>query len=149
MAASSTAIHLRAVEFGGEALPNHSLAPEGESAEFVVFAGQEQEQILFTVNKAMRWQRLKREAEKTKALFEREPYTDAEEAFKKVIQMKPDFCYAMVNLSKVYLATKRWKEAEAQSKEAAQCAPRLAVNFDNLGFRIDLKDHLLGAAALW
>jgi DNA-binding NtrC family response regulator len=39
------------------------------------------EQILFTVNKAMRWQSLKREAEQTRALFEREPYAEAERAF--------------------------------------------------------------------
>jgi len=39
------------------------------------------EQILFTVNKAMRWQRLKREAAASAALFEREPYAEAEAAF--------------------------------------------------------------------
>jgi DNA-binding NtrC family response regulator len=39
------------------------------------------EQILFTVNKAMRWQRLKREAAAVAALFEREPYAEAEQAF--------------------------------------------------------------------
>jgi DNA-binding NtrC family response regulator len=39
------------------------------------------EQILFTVNKAMRWQRLKREAAATAALFGREPYAEAEQAF--------------------------------------------------------------------
>jgi len=38
------------------------------------------EQILFTVNKAMRWQRLKKEAEATRALFEREPWPEAERA---------------------------------------------------------------------
>jgi DNA-binding NtrC family response regulator len=39
------------------------------------------EQILFTVNKAMHWQRLKREAAATAALFEREPYAEAERSF--------------------------------------------------------------------
>ena len=39
------------------------------------------EQILHTVNKAMRWQRLKREAAATAALFEREPYAEAERSF--------------------------------------------------------------------
>jgi DNA-binding NtrC family response regulator len=39
------------------------------------------EQILFTVNKAMRWQQLKRETEAVAALFEREPYSEAERAF--------------------------------------------------------------------
>jgi DNA-binding NtrC family response regulator len=40
------------------------------------------EQILFTVHKAMRWQRLRREAEAVAALFEREPYPHAERAFR-------------------------------------------------------------------
>lgn len=39
------------------------------------------EQILFTVDKAMRWQRLKREAASTAVLFEREPYAEAERLF--------------------------------------------------------------------
>jgi DNA-binding NtrC family response regulator len=39
------------------------------------------EQILFTVNKAMRWQQLKGETEAVGALFEREPYSEAERAF--------------------------------------------------------------------
>jgi len=39
------------------------------------------EQILHTVNKAIRWQRLKREAAATAALFEREPYAEAERVF--------------------------------------------------------------------
>jgi DNA-binding NtrC family response regulator len=39
------------------------------------------EQILFTVNKAMRWQTLRREAEAARALFGREPYAEAERAF--------------------------------------------------------------------
>jgi DNA-binding NtrC family response regulator len=39
------------------------------------------EQILFTVNKAMRWQQLKREAAAMAALFEPEPYAEAEGAF--------------------------------------------------------------------
>jgi DNA-binding NtrC family response regulator len=40
------------------------------------------EQILFTVHKAMRWQRLRKEAEATAAIFEREPYPLAERAFR-------------------------------------------------------------------
>jgi DNA-binding NtrC family response regulator len=39
------------------------------------------EQILFTVNKAMTWQRLKREAAALATLFECEPYAEAERAF--------------------------------------------------------------------
>ncbi len=39
------------------------------------------EQILFAVEKAMRWQRMKREAASTAALFAREPYAEAERSF--------------------------------------------------------------------
>jgi len=41
------------------------------------------EQITFTVEKAMRWQRLKREAAARAAIFEREPLAEAQEAFAK------------------------------------------------------------------
>jgi DNA-binding NtrC family response regulator len=40
------------------------------------------EQILFTVDRAMRWQRLKREAARMDSLFAREPYAEAVEAFR-------------------------------------------------------------------
>ena len=41
------------------------------------------EQIIFTVDKAMRWQRLKREAAAAAALFEREPFEAAAELFRR------------------------------------------------------------------
>ena len=47
------------------------------------------EQILFTVNKAMRWQRLKREAAAMAALFEPEPYAEAERAFRGRVPAAP------------------------------------------------------------
>jgi len=39
------------------------------------------EQILFTMDRAMRWQRLKREAEKMQKIFSLEPYEKASQAF--------------------------------------------------------------------
>jgi DNA-binding NtrC family response regulator len=41
------------------------------------------EQITFTVEKAMRWQRLKREAAERGAIFEREPFSEARLAFER------------------------------------------------------------------
>ncbi|UCD18698.1 MAG: response regulator [Candidatus Zixiibacteriota bacterium] len=40
------------------------------------------EQIIFTINKAMRWQSIKREMRQLSQIFDREPYTDAVLAFK-------------------------------------------------------------------
>jgi len=58
----------------------------------------------------------------------------AEQAFRKVLAQKPDYCYAMVNLGKTYIAEENWKEAEQTLKEAAACAPRMAVVYESLGF---------------
>jgi DNA-binding NtrC family response regulator len=41
------------------------------------------EQIIFTVDRAMRWQRMKAEAAGMTAVFDREPYTDALRAFER------------------------------------------------------------------
>lgn len=41
------------------------------------------EQILFTINRAMRWQRMKRDASRMEAIFKLEPYLEAEKAFQK------------------------------------------------------------------
>ena len=41
------------------------------------------EQIIFTVDRAMRWQKLKREMMRLDALFALEPYSGAEEAFRR------------------------------------------------------------------
>jgi len=41
------------------------------------------EQIIYTVDRAMRWQRARKEAESLSAVFETEPYEDAERAFLK------------------------------------------------------------------
>ncbi len=41
------------------------------------------EQILFTINRAMRWQSMKREASEISKIFEREPFQTAQDAFEK------------------------------------------------------------------
>ncbi len=41
------------------------------------------EQIIFTISRAMRWQKMKREASRTEEIFKLEPYAAAEKAFQK------------------------------------------------------------------
>ena len=41
------------------------------------------EQIIFTVDRVMRWQRIRREADKLREIFEKEPFQEAQALFKK------------------------------------------------------------------
>jgi Flp pilus assembly protein TadD len=66
----------------------------------------------------------------------------AEQAFRKVLAQKPDYCYAMVNLGKTYIAESSWKEAEQVLREAATCAPRMPVVYESLGFALQKQDRL-------
>jgi len=61
-------------------------------------------------------------------------YAKAEQSFRRVLAQKPDYCWAMANLGKTYLAEGRWAEAEAILTDATICAPRLVVAFESLGF---------------
>jgi len=61
-------------------------------------------------------------------------YVQAEQSFRKVLALQSDHCYAMANLGKTYIAQDRWSEAESILVDAAACAPRLAVVYENLGF---------------
>lgn len=72
-------------------------------------------------------------------------YPKAVQAFKRVIAQKPDYCYAMANLGKVYLAQERWPEAEGILTDAAACAPKMAVVYESLGYAL-MKQRKLDAA---
>jgi len=61
-------------------------------------------------------------------------YPKAEQSFRKVLAQKPDYCWAMANLGKTYLAQARWADAESILVDATKCAPRLGVAFESLGF---------------
>ncbi len=60
--------------------------------------------------------------------------TMADEAFRHVLSLKPDHCYAMVNLSKCAIAEERWDQAEKRLLDAARCGPKLAVIPETLSF---------------
>jgi tetratricopeptide (TPR) repeat protein len=63
-------------------------------------------------------------------------YPKAAQAFQKVIAQKPDYCYAMANLGKVFIAMERWADAESILRDAASCAPKMAVVYESLGFAL-------------
>jgi len=69
-------------------------------------------------------------------------YPKAEQAFRKVLAQKSDYCYAMANLGKTYIAQQKWGDAEQILKEATACAPRMAVVQESLGFSLQKQGRL-------
>ncbi|NIP16662.1 MAG: tetratricopeptide repeat protein, partial [Pseudomonadales bacterium] len=69
-------------------------------------------------------------------------YPQAEAAFKKVLALDSDHCYAMANLGKTYLAQKKWTDAEGILNDATKCAPRMDVAWDSLGFALQKQKRL-------
>lgn len=77
-----------------------------------------------------------------RAAFGAKDYDVAERAFQRVIESKPDYCYAMVNLGKLYIAQEKWGNAEQTLTQAAGCAPRMAVVHESLGFSVQKQGKL-------
>lgn len=69
-------------------------------------------------------------------------YPTAVKAFRGVLAQKADYCYAMANLGKTYIALKNWGDAEQILKEASACAPRMAVVYESLGFALQKQGRL-------
>jgi tetratricopeptide (TPR) repeat protein len=82
-----------------------------------------------------------------RAAFGSRSYPKAEQAFRKVIAQKPDYCYAMVNLGKVYIAMERWADADSILTDAATCAPKMAVVYESRGFALMKQKKLNEAIA--
>lgn len=61
-------------------------------------------------------------------------YPQAEDAFKKVLSLKPNYCFAQINLGKVYIAKEQWNDAVKILSEGAKCAPDNSVGWESLGF---------------
>ena len=61
-------------------------------------------------------------------------YPEAERAFKAVLRLKPNYCFAQINLGKVYIAMKRWHEAVKILNDGTKCAPGNAVGWESRGF---------------
>jgi len=62
-----------------------------------------------------------------------------------VLAQKSDYCYAMVNLGRTYIAEERWAEAEDILNDAAKCAPRMSVVYESLGFSLQKQGRLQDA----
>ena len=71
----------------------------------------------------------------------------AEQSFRRVLAQKPDYCYAMINMGKTFIARERWADAETILKDAADCAPRMALVYENLGFSLEKQKQLEEAIA--
>ena len=82
-----------------------------------------------------------------RAAFGAKSYPEAEQAFRKVIAQKPGHCYAMVNLGKVYIAMDRWADADGILRDAAACAPKMAVVYESRGFALMKQKKLEEAIA--
>jgi superkiller protein 3 len=74
-------------------------------------------------------------------------FAKAEQSFRRVLAQKPDYCYAMINMGKTFIARERWADAEEILKDAAECAPRMALVYENLGFAIEKQKRLEDAIA--
>lgn len=74
-------------------------------------------------------------------------FATAEQAFRKVLALKSDHCFAMANLGKTYIAQSRWADAENILSDAAGCAPRMAVVYEGLGFSQQKQQKLEQAIA--
>lgn len=76
-------------------------------------------------------------------------YDEAEQAFDKVLALKPDYCYAMVNLARTLIAQNEWAGAERVSRDAIECAPRLTAGYESLGFALQKQLALREARAAY
>jgi len=76
-------------------------------------------------------------------------FDKAEQAFRKVLAIKSNHCYAMANLGKTFIATQRWSDAEAILNDAVTCAPRMAVVYEGLGFVLQKQKRLPEAIATY
>jgi tetratricopeptide (TPR) repeat protein len=106
------------------------------------------------VQVAERFQKLKPSAYEAPNLVGRaalgaQNYPKAEAAFTRVLEQKPDYCYAMINLGKVHTAQKQWAEAESVLRQAEKCAPRMAVVYESLGFVVQKQKRLQEAVDLY
>jgi cytochrome c-type biogenesis protein CcmH/NrfG len=69
-------------------------------------------------------------------------YDDAIAAFNKVLQIKPDYCPAMINKAKSYVALENWKAADPTLEGAVKCEPGSAVPLELLGFVLRKEQRL-------
>jgi tetratricopeptide (TPR) repeat protein len=68
-----------------------------------------------------------------RAAFGAKEFGTAEQSFEKVLEKKPDYCYAMANLGKLYITTEKWASAEKVLRKGTACDSKMAVMHESLG----------------
>jgi tetratricopeptide (TPR) repeat protein len=61
-------------------------------------------------------------------------FNEAIVKFKDVIKKRSNYCWAMVNIAKAYIAQEKWMDAESWLRKAVECDVRSDVAFETLGF---------------
>ncbi len=61
-------------------------------------------------------------------------YDQAESNFKKVLQLDSNYCFAKVNLGKVYIVKKNWNNGVSILEQATKCMPKSDVAWESLGY---------------
>lgn len=61
-------------------------------------------------------------------------FNKAIDNFKEVIKKRSNYCWAMVNIAKAYIAQKQWLDAENWLDKAVKCDVRSVVALETLGF---------------
>ncbi len=69
--------------------------------------------------------------------------------FKEVIRMKPNYCWAMINLAKVLRFQSRLAEAETWLEKAIQCDPQSSIAYETLGSILLKQEKLEQALSLY
>jgi len=73
----------------------------------------------------------------------------AVEKFKEVIRLKPNYCWAMVNLAKVLRFQQKFQEAESWLENAIQCDPQSSVAYETLGYILLKQERLEQALEIY
>jgi tetratricopeptide (TPR) repeat protein len=61
-------------------------------------------------------------------------FDQAEAGFKKVLELNSSYCFAKLNLGKVYIAQERWTDGVSILEQATKCQPKSDVAWESLGF---------------
>ena len=72
-----------------------------------------------------------------RALFGARRYSDSIASFGKVLELKPDYCFAYSNIGKVYLTQDQPEIAERNLRDGLKCDPKNHVTWELLGSTLE------------
>jgi tetratricopeptide (TPR) repeat protein len=76
-------------------------------------------------------------------------YEGAIAEFDAALRLKPNYCFAMINKSKCYIALEEWTSAEASLRQAEKCDARNQIVYDSLGFVLRKQKRLEDSLAMY